>query len=226
MTATVAAGEFVSATSTKSNITFTTFTDTSEFAQNVTATSTANSAPTIAGWYNASWLYRKQITIDHTKVSGGANLTDFPVLINLGTDANLAASALANGNDILFTSADGTTKLSHEIQTFVSATGALMAWVKVPTLSASVDTPLYIYYGNAAAANQQNASGVWSNGYAGVWHLDGNASDTSGNANNGAFDCHDLSRRQGRTGVGFRWFQQLCFHRQRGQPAADGSPDP
>lgn len=37
LTASVAAGEFVSATATKSDATFTTFTDTSEFAQNVTA---------------------------------------------------------------------------------------------------------------------------------------------------------------------------------------------
>ncbi len=43
LTATVAAGEFVSATATKSNITFTTFTDTSEFAQNILAT--ANATP-------------------------------------------------------------------------------------------------------------------------------------------------------------------------------------
>ena len=44
LTATVSAGSFVSATATRSNATFTTFTDTSEFAQNAVA---ANTAPAL-----------------------------------------------------------------------------------------------------------------------------------------------------------------------------------
>ena len=84
---------------------------------NATITVTpVNDAPTLASWYDASWAYRKPITIDHARVSGGTDLTDFPVLIDLSADADLAAGAQANGNDILFTSADGTTKLSHEIR--------------------------------------------------------------------------------------------------------------
>ena len=30
------------------------------------------------GWYNTTWTNRRKITIDHTKVAGGANLTSFP----------------------------------------------------------------------------------------------------------------------------------------------------
>ncbi|MFA7171068.1 MAG: LamG domain-containing protein, partial [Candidatus Paceibacterota bacterium] len=52
----------------------------------------------------SSFTYRKAITIDHTKVS--ADLTDFPVLVNLPTDASLASHAQADGDDILFTSND------------------------------------------------------------------------------------------------------------------------
>ena len=44
LTATVSAGSFISATATRSNATFTTFTDTSEFAQNAVA---ANTAPVL-----------------------------------------------------------------------------------------------------------------------------------------------------------------------------------
>ena len=97
-----------------------------------------------AGWYNASWQYRKTITIDYTKVSGSQ--TNFPVLINLTSDSDLAAHARSNGFDILFTSSDGTTKLSHEIEKYTSATGELVAWVKVPSLSSTADTVLYMYY--------------------------------------------------------------------------------
>ncbi len=167
----------------------TAFSGTSGSALTVTA---ANDAPTIANWYNAGWAYRKAITIDHTKVAGGADLSDFPVLINLGSDAQLAAGAQADGDDILLTSADGTTKLDHEIETYVTASGEFMAWVRVPTLSASLDTVLYLYYGNAGAANQENSGGVWDSDYQGVWHLDEMGDGTSeeykdatSNVNNG-----------------------------------------
>lgn len=73
-----------------------------------------------AGWYSSSWNYRKTITIDSTKVA--ANLTDFPILINT-TDTDLRDDAQEDGDDILFTSSDGTTKLSHEIEKFDGSRG-------------------------------------------------------------------------------------------------------
>ncbi|HUK38389.1 MAG TPA: DUF2341 domain-containing protein [Methanomicrobiales archaeon] len=136
-------------------------------------------------WYNCNWLYRQNITIDHTKVAGYQS--NFPVLISLPSDSGLAAHALANGNDILFTASDGSTRLSHQIASYSSSTGALQAWVMVPSVSSSSNTVIYMYYGNSAAANQQNAAGVWSNGYRAVWHLDeggtGARADSSGNGN-------------------------------------------
>src|SRR4030067_493417 len=47
-------------------------------------------------WYSTGWSYRGKITIDHTKVA--ADLTDFPVLLNLTSDADLALAAQNNGN--------------------------------------------------------------------------------------------------------------------------------
>src|SRR5688572_16984959 len=82
---------------------------------------------TAQSWYNASWLKRKAITIDYTKVGTGPH-TNFPVLINI-TDANLQTAAQADFDDILFTSSDGTTKLDHEVESYTSGTGALIAWV-------------------------------------------------------------------------------------------------
>ena len=64
-------------------------------------------------WYNTDWKYRKKITIDHTKVS--ADLTNFPVYLDLSSDPDLAAHAQADGDDILFTSSDGVTKLDHDL---------------------------------------------------------------------------------------------------------------
>jgi len=136
-----------------------------------------------SNWYNSSWAYRKKITINYTKV--GANLTDFPVLVSLASEADLASDAQDDGDDILFTSSNGTNKLSHEIEKFNGGTGELVAWVKVPTLSSSTDTDIYMYYGNSQASNQQNAAGVWDSNYKGVWHLHSNFLDSTSNSNTG-----------------------------------------
>ncbi|MGE5831462.1 MAG: DUF2341 domain-containing protein [Methanomicrobiales archaeon] len=116
-----------------------------------------------------SWTGRKKLTVNGTMISG--TQTNFPVLVNLSSDSDLAANAQASGNDIVFTDSGGTTVLPHEIENFTKSSGALTAWVKLPTLSASVNTDIYLYYGNSSVGSQQNATQVWSNGYAGVWHL-------------------------------------------------------
>ncbi len=128
-------------------------------------------------WYSSDWTNRKKITIDHRKVSGSTALTDFPVLISL-TDAQLKSTgngglvASTTGADILFTSSDGKTKLNHEIESYNSATGQLIAWVKISSLSPSADTSVYLYFGNSVVTTMQaNPTGVWDANYKGVWHL-------------------------------------------------------
>ncbi|NTV30969.1 DUF2341 domain-containing protein [candidate division WWE3 bacterium] len=123
-----------------------------------------------AAWYNSSWSYRKMLVIDESKVSGSADLINFPVLINR-TDGDLKSSAQSDGDDIVFTSSDGSTKLDHEIESYNASTGELIAWVEVPTLDYNDDTTIYMYYGNANATNQQSISATWNNSYLSVWHL-------------------------------------------------------
>jgi hypothetical protein len=102
--------------------------------------------PMDTGWYSDScWEYRKKLTLNAGLVE--ADQTDFPVLISFTGDSDLAAGAQSDFDDVLFTSADGTTKLSHEIEDYDSANGDLVAWVKIPFLSSSVDTEIYMYYG-------------------------------------------------------------------------------
>ncbi len=160
----------------------------------------ASAAYTITGggggpsWYNPSWTNRKAITIDHTKVSGASSLTNFPMLFSV-TDANLKSVANGgsvgklDGTDILFTDSSGTLKINHELESYNPVTGQVIAWVQVPSLSPTADTVIYIYYGNAAAADQQNKTGVWDSNYKAVWHLPNGAtlstSDSTANANDG-----------------------------------------
>lgn len=141
------------------------------------------------GWYNPSWLYRKSITIDHTKVGNGSeDQTNFPVLISLSGLTNINA----NGTDIRFTAGDGTTELPREIESY--AVGTLVAWVKVPTLSYTTDTVIYMYFGNAgasepAANSAYGSQNVWDSNFKGVWHLPNGttltANDSTSRANNG-----------------------------------------
>jgi hypothetical protein len=148
--------------------------------------------------------YRKAITIDHNKVSHTVDTgeTNFPVLINLPTDTNLATHAQdathGNGGDILFTSAStawntGTVndKLAHEIETYTPATGSLQAWVKIPNLSSTVDTVIYMYYGNASIASQQNKNAVWDNNTKSVYHLDETGTGAAGDYKDSAINHND-----------------------------------
>lgn len=121
-------------------------------------------------WYNENWLARKSITIDADQVAGSANFTDFPVLISI-TDAQLIGDTQTNGEDIVFTSSDGLTKLNHEIESYDAGSGSLVAWVKVPSLSYNVDTTLYMYYDNSGAAAQETVTSTWKSSFKMVQHL-------------------------------------------------------
>jgi len=137
----------------------------------------------------AGYTYRRVITIDHTKVEGGSDLVDFPVLIKTTQDdfktvANGGKLQSANGYDLIFTDSDCSTQLNHEIESYDGTTGSVVAWVRIPNLSASVDTTIYVYYDNAeVAASQENVAGTWNSNYVAVWHLndkDGKVKDSTG----------------------------------------------
>jgi hypothetical protein len=122
-------------------------------------------------WYDTDWTYRRTITIDHTKID--AALTNYPIGIVLEDGVNFTAShALATGNDIRFTSDDGTTLLKYEREYHTNAGGGKSYyWVKVPAVSNTVDTTIYVYYGNAAASDGADPTNVWDANYKIVWHM-------------------------------------------------------
>uniref|UniRef100_UPI0016047CB9 DUF2341 domain-containing protein n=1 Tax=Stieleria mannarensis TaxID=2755585 RepID=UPI0016047CB9 len=161
---------------------------TSNAAQKTINVAAANDAPDIAAWFDSDWGYRKEILVSAGQVT--EDLVGFPLLVHLGTDADLAAFAQADADDILFTAGDGTTKLAHEVELFTSATGELFAWVKTD-LSASQDSRLYLYYGNAAATNQQDVVNVWNSGFQGVWHLNDSPDGTPGEINDSTANNND-----------------------------------
>ncbi len=111
---------------------------------------------------------KKAITVDHTKVPGP--LADFPIWIDL-VDPQVAARAQLDGRDLFFTASDGT-PLAHEVQSWNRAQSHLSAWVRVPQLSDTVSTVIYLRYGDSNGAPAAAPATVFSSNFVSVWHLD------------------------------------------------------
>lgn len=130
-------------------------------------------------------MARLDVTIDHTKVA--SNLTDFPIYVNLD-DITGTALTTAEANSIRIYKSDGTTELPREI---VSSSEMHFKG----DLSSSVDTVFVIDYDGLRSDYATNATygaeNVWTNDYAGVWHLNsisGSVVDSTGNGNDGVND--------------------------------------
>ena len=135
-----------------------------------------------ADWYSTSWEYRKKIEISlNSEIS--SDLSNFPVLVSV-TDSDFIKASESDGTDIIFTSSDGTTRLAHEIERYDSSTGEVIAWVKIPTLSASATTDIYIYY---KGVEEIDSSSVWDSNYRLVLHLN----QTSTGTENEFYDVSD-----------------------------------
>jgi len=143
---------------------------------------------TVANSPLTGYFYRKTITIDHTKVP--STLTNFPVLVSISNDSDLKNHVTSvNGYDLIFMDAGGN-KLNHELERWDGSTGTVVAWVRVPVLSSTTDTVIYMWYGNSwVTTSQENKTGVWDANYKGVWHLKeatgANVADSTSNGNTG-----------------------------------------
>ena len=126
-----------------------------------------------ADWYNDSWEYRKKITTSLNTVIS-SDLTNFPYLVSF-TDSDFTKTTESDGTDIVFTASDGTTELAYEIERFDQTTGEVIAWVKIPTVSASETTDIYIYYKGTASSS---SSSVWDSNYKLVYHLNQSSTGT------------------------------------------------
>lgn len=134
-------------------------------------------------WYNASWTYRVQITIDHTQVS--SDLTDFPTYVD-GDDlpSEVYTNAQADGGDFRITRSDGTTECPFELVSYDSGSSTCELHFKANFISSTSDTSFYLYYGNAGASayavtDTYGRNNVWSD-YHAVYHGD-DLVDSTGN---------------------------------------------
>jgi hypothetical protein len=111
-------------------------------------------------------------------------LTDFQTLVQLAPGAIDYAAAKSNGDDLRFV-ADGQV-LSHQVDAW-NAGGTSILWLRLPKLGPGATT-LWLYYGNkdAAAPADADVKAVWPAPYTGVWHLSGDAKDSTPEGNDGA----------------------------------------
>ena len=183
------------------------------FGSSTSCTTCTFISPTFS---SCAYKYKRLIRIDHTKVSGGNSLTNFPVYITtvgLGDQAQFKSVANgghvqnANGYDIYFTASDGITPLNFQYENYVATTGEFESWVNIPSLSNTTDTYIYMYYGNSAVSSNLSSPTTWNSNYVGVWHMDedpGNSAPqyldaTSGNPENGT--VHNMTSANKVTGL-------------------------
>ncbi|KKK89576.1 hypothetical protein LCGC14_2731710, partial [marine sediment metagenome] len=135
--------------------------------------------------------FYKNITIDYTKVVGSGSLIDFPFLFSI-IDSDLHDNVQSQlGDDIAF--AITNVWLDHEIElydpTYSHTEAQLVAWIRIPSLSTSVDTVVSMYYGNSTMNSRQNPVSVWEDDFKAIWHMSDNPSgtinDSTSNDNDG-----------------------------------------
>ncbi len=101
-----------------------------------------------------NWNYRKPITVSNS----GSTLPDYQISIIIDTASLIPSKMLSNGNDIRFTSSDGSTLLNYWIESGIN-TSTTRIWIKIPSISSGSNV-IYMYYGNATPPSD----GFGSNG--------------------------------------------------------------
>lgn len=114
------------------------------------------------------WKYYKKITVNHSLVVG--SLMNFPILIST-TDLDLKNHAQSDAKDVQFWDSTNSTQYNHEIEKYDNTVGEFIAWVNIPSLSATQDTIVWMKYGNTECSPQDNIPGTWNTNYIMVQHL-------------------------------------------------------
>ena len=153
--------------------------------------------------FPTGWGRKCALVIQSSKVD--ANQVNFPVLLTKDTlpsemfDADGSYPALSGGGDIRFSSdSAGDTQLACEVVTSTidndPANGVAEIWVKVPSISSSSNTTIYVWYHKSgesqpAIDNAYGAENVWDSNFIMVQHMNdattSTITDSTSNSNDG-----------------------------------------
>lgn len=128
-------------------------------------------------WHLAGWNNRSKIHINNSTQGALANM---PVLVRLNSSRINYSHTKAGGADLRFVDQVGNS-LNYEIEKWNSA-GESLVWVKLAQVTANSSSDfIWMYVGNTNATDNQNPSGVWSNGYLAVYHLNNDGENSVSN---------------------------------------------
>lgn len=102
------------------------------------------------------WGYQRELVMYE---QSGDLLTDYQVLVEL-TGSNFPANAQTDGNDIRFTDSGGS-ELSYWIEDYDYSGKSAKVWVKVPSIPASDETTVTMWYGNPSASEVSEGDEVF-----------------------------------------------------------------
>jgi len=144
--------------------------------------------------------YYKSVTLDHTQC-GATDSTNWPLAIALDGNVQAADADLKSvGNGGYVQSASGydirpyadsalTSPLAFELVFYDPTTGNLEMHVKIPTLSHTSDTVIYLAFGDSGLTTDGSSSSTWNSNFDLVMHMPNGSSltllDSTSNGRNG-----------------------------------------
>lgn len=143
-----------------------------------------NYTPPGAPCWLCGWGKRVRLIIDHNDIT--APLSNFPVLLYLSTssgrggdDVSFVFSEVGSNSKKIAVTTSDCAECYVEIEKWDQANQRAWLWVKVPSISNTADTDLYLYYDNTHADNNAYvgdtdstpAENVWDSNFAMVQHL-------------------------------------------------------
>ncbi len=140
-------------------------------------------------WWNNDWTLRLKITADAGP--NGAAITEpigrTQILVRLFAGNFDFSNTKEDGSDLRFIGGDDKTPLHYHIERFNQKDQIGLVWVDFPDLAPGSATPIYLYWGNAKAADGSDARGTFDPDQLLVYHFteeNGLPKDTTGFASN------------------------------------------
>lgn len=137
-------------------------------------------------WWNDSWTHNSEIPISE---NSGATLTNYQVMLNVTHETEMNTSF----SDLRFLNSALDTELDYWINPILTVNGSsAIVWVEVPSLSASTNTSIYMYFGNDAVLTTSNGNDTFlyfddfENGNLDNWGTSGTVALSSTQARDGS----------------------------------------
>ncbi|NCD05863.1 MAG: DUF2341 domain-containing protein, partial [Spirochaetia bacterium] len=104
-------------------------------------------------WWDGDWKFKREIKV---KENSGSALSNYSTLFYIPYDSDMQADF----DDLRFVDSAETTEIGYWIENKTDSNFAYV-WVKVPNLTASINSTIYLYYGNSGASSNSNKSNTF-----------------------------------------------------------------